>query len=443
MTIKKFQGKTEEEATAKAIEELGTGAVIMNVKEIKPKGLLRFFKESSFEVTAAVEEAETIKTVASSPVRTVTPAPAPAPSPSAAIPSATPTPPPGNINVAADEPISIPKPESIKEVFASVENTWASSVPQGQREEYKKDNYAENNLEEKIESLQSLLEKKLVQPSEVQKGELPKEAPMDENLKFIKMIYGILLENEVDEKYVNQIMDEVEKVMKSGISVDYILSSIYQKMILKFGQPQPIMLTERKPKVVFFIGPTGVGKTTTIARTSNCIKTEKLKKMALYTAHRKRIAAVRQLRTYANILTTPLAIASCSLELNEEVANAAEFDLVLIDTAGFSHKNEEQRNETKELIDQVPEEYEKEVYLVLSATTKYKDLLEIADIYKDNFKFKLIFTKLDETSCLGNILNMKLYTGADLSYTTYGQNVPEDIEIFNTQSIVKLLLGGK
>ena len=220
MTIKKFQGKTEEEATAKAIEELGTGAVIMNVKEIKPKGLLRFFKESSFEVTAAVEEAETIKTVASSPVRTVTPAPAPAPSPSAAIPSATPTPPPGNINVAADEPISIPKPESIKEVFASVENTWASSVPQGQREEYKKDNYAENNLEEKIESLQSLLEKKLVQPSEVQKGELPKEAPMDENLKFIKMIYGILLENEVDEKYVNQIMDEVEKVMKSGISVE-------------------------------------------------------------------------------------------------------------------------------------------------------------------------------------------------------------------------------
>ena len=305
------------------------------------------------------------------------------------------------------------------------------------------DNYAENNLEEKIESLQSLLEKKLVQPSEVQKGELPKEAPMDENLKFIKMIYGILLENEVDEKYVNQIMDEVEKVMKSGISVDYILSSIYQKMILKFGQPQPIMLTERKPKVVFFIGPTGVGKTTTIAKIASRFKVEKGKKVALYTADTYRIAAAEQLRTYANILNTPLDIVYSSQELNEELANAGEFDLVLIDTAGFSHKNEEQRNETKELIDQVPEEYEKEVYLVLSATTKYKDLLEIADIYKDNFKFKLIFTKLDETSCLGNILNMKLYTGADLSYTTYGQNVPEDIEIFNTQSIVKLLLGGK
>ncbi len=95
------------------------------------------------------------------------------------------------------------------------------------------------------------------------------------------------------------------------------------------------------------------------------------------------------------------------------------------------------------MIDRVPGGYDKEVYLVLSATTKYRDLLDIADIYMKNFQFKMIFTKLDETSCFGNILNMKLYTGADLSYTTYGQNVPEDIEIFNTQNIVKLLLGGK
>lgn len=91
----------------------------------------------------------------------------------------------------------------------------------------------------------------------------------------------------------------------------------------------------------------------------------------------------------------------------------------------------------------MPEEFDKDVYLVLSATTKYRDLMEIADVYKENFDFKMIFTKLDETSCYGNILNMKLYTGTDLSYTTYGQNVPEDIEIFNTQNIVKLLLGGK
>lgn len=420
MTIKKFQGRTEEEATARAREEFGAQTVIMNVKEIKPKGILRSFKASTFEVTAAVEESE---------------------QPAARVPAPAPLPPLSrNINMAADEPISIPKPEPVKEMFASVENTWASSMPPKATEEKKKENALENNLEEKLESLQSLLEKKLAPQ---QPEELPKEAPVDENFKFIKMIYSILLDNEVDEKYVNQIMDEVEKVMKGGASVDLILSSIYQKMVLKFGQPQPIELSERKPKVVFFIGPTGVGKTTTIAKIASRFKVEKGKKVALFTADTYRIAAAEQLRTYANILDTPLDIVYSSEELNEELHKSEEYDLVLVDTAGFSHKNEEQRNETKELIDQVPGEYQKEVYLVLSATTKYRDLLDIADIYRKNFQFKLIFTKLDETSCFGNILNMKLYTGADLSYSTYGQNVPEDIEIFDTQKIVKLLLGGK
>lgn len=429
MTIKKFQGKTEADATAKAKEEFGAQTVIMNVKEIKPKGLFRVFKSSMYEVTAAVEETE----------------------PSFSILTTVPVSQPGSINVAADEPITIPvqelkpevkedvKPETLKEVFSTVENTWSASMAESKKQESRKENFVENNLEEKLETLQSLLEKKLV-PDE---GELPKETLTDENFKFVKMIYSILLENEVDEKYVNQIMDEVEKVMKNGSSVDYILSSIYQKMILKFGQPQPIELTEQRPKVVFFIGPTGVGKTTTIAKIASRFKVEKGKKVALFTADTYRIAAAEQLRTYANILDTTLKIVYSSEELNESLKESADYDLVLVDTAGFSHKNEEQRNETKQLIDNVPEEYDKEVYLVLSATTKYRDLLDIADIYKENFQFKMVFTKLDETSCFGNILNMKLYTGADLSYTTYGQNVPEDIEVFNTQKIVKLLLGGK
>ena len=121
----------------------------------------------------------------------------------------------------------------------------------------------------------------------------------------------------------------------------------------------------------------------------------------------------------------------------------ADYDLVLIDTAGFSHRNQEQREEMKKLIDLVDDSYEKEIYLVLSATTKYRDLVEIADIYKEIFDFRMVFTKLDETSCYGNIFNMKMYTGADLSYSTYGQNVPEDIEVFDTQKMVKMLLGGK
>jgi flagellar biosynthesis protein FlhF len=86
---------------------------------------------------------------------------------------------------------------------------------------------------------------------------------------------------------------------------------------------------------------------------------------------------------------------------------------------------------------------EKEVFLVLSATTKYKDLISIADSYKEMADYKLIFTKLDETTTLGNLLNLKLHTGASLSYVTHGQNVPDDIENFNPQKTVKRLLGGK
>ena len=84
-----------------------------------------------------------------------------------------------------------------------------------------------------------------------------------------------------------------------------------------------------------------------------------------------------------------------------------------------------------------------EVHLVLSATTKYADMVNIVDSYSDLDNYKIIFTKLDETASLGNILNLKLYTGAGLSYITCGQNVPDDIEEFNPQKTVKQLLGGK
>lgn len=130
-------------------------------------------------------------------------------------------------------------------------------------------------------------------------------------------------------------------------------------------------------------------------------------------------------------------------EMNDAIERMNEYDLIFVDTAGFSHRNEEQCADMKRLIEGLDESYEKEVYLVLSATTKYKDLLEIADIYREIADYKLIFTKLDETITYGNILNIKLYSGARLSYMATGQNVPDDIEVFNTQKIVKQLLGGR
>ncbi len=420
MTIKKFSGKTKEEAIEKAREEFGVSAVIMNVKEVKPKGIFSAFKKSTYEVTAAMEEKESFA--------------------SAAPKQETPLRPIENINLAADEKIVIPvqtqsEPIIPEAIAVKVENDIRQNSIQRQK--------SSEDIEKRLESLSNILEKKL-SADEMKVQDAPNTSGMNkEAFKFMKMLYKTLLGNEVNEKYVNQILDETEKITHSGSSVDFILSNVYQKLILKFGQPSCIDVSGKKPKVVFFIGPTGVGKTTTIAKIASKYKVEYEKKVAFLTADTYRIAAAEQLRTYANILDAPISVVYSAEEMNQAIERVSDCDLVFVDTAGFSHKNETQRSDIKNLIAGVDAQYEKEVYLVLSATTKYKDLLEIVDTYKTISDFKLIFTKLDETSSYGNILNVRLYSEADLSYMTTGQNVPDDLEVFNSQMIVKQLLGGR
>ena len=130
-------------------------------------------------------------------------------------------------------------------------------------------------------------------------------------------------------------------------------------------------------------------------------------------------------------------------EIEQALIDFKEYDYILVDTAGHSYQNAAQKENMTRFIHSMDDKVEKEVFLVLSATTKYKDLISIADSYKEMADYKLIFTKLDETTTLGNLLNLKLHTGASLSYVTHGQNVPDDIENFNPQKTVKRLLGGK
>ena len=259
----------------------------------------------------------------------------------------------------------------------------------------------------------------------------------------MQLLHNTMVENEVNEKYANQIIEEIEKSSKPNMPMDYVLSNVYQKMILKFGKPMPIQPAEKGPKIVFFVGPTGVGKTTTIAKIASRFRVDGKKKIALLTADTYRIAAAEQLRTYANILEVPFRVIYSVEEIEASLTDYSDYDYILVDTAGHSHHNEAQRNNMSQFIHSADEKAEKEVFLVVSATTKYRDLLSIADAYHDMTEYKLIFTKLDETSAFGNLLNLKLYTGAALSYVTYGQNVPDDIERFNPQKTVKQLLGGK
>ena len=413
MTINKFQGKTQEEAIEKAKEELGEHAVIMNIREIKPKGLFRAFKDSTFEVTAAVEEKEQFAGVmqnASQETKKLH----------------------DMINLAADEKITIPRPE-----YSQADRLEAVAM---QKPQMSAQETEEKKLEERLDVLSDRLAKTL--GDRLPKEPEPVKEPTSEELNFVRILYSTLLKNEVCEQYVNQILGEIEKFIRPGHSVDTILSNVYQKLILRFGQPKPLELEKGKPHVLFFIGPTGVGKTTTIAKIASKYKVDYEKKVAFITADTYRIAATEQLQVYANILDAPMSIVYSKDELNAEVEKYCEDDLIFVDTAGFSHRNEEQKGDIKTLIGGLSEDYTKEVFLVLSATTKYRDLLEIVDTYRTISDFKLIFTKLDETTTYGNMLNIKLYSGADLSYTTNGQNVPDDIELFDSQKIVKKLLGG-
>ena len=214
-------------------------------------------------------------------------------------------------------------------------------------------------------------------------------------------------------------------------------------MILKFGKAAVITPAQKGPKAVFFVGPTGVGKTTTIAKIASKFSVEEGKKVALLTADTYRIAAAEQLRTYANILEVPFRVIYSAEEVEQALADFKDYDFILVDPAGHSHQNGAQKETMSGFIHSLDGVAEKEVFLVLSATTKYRDLISIADTYSSMTEYKLIFTKLDETITLGNLLNLKLHTGASLSYVTCGQNVPDDIENFNPQKTVKQLLGGK
>ena len=413
MVIKKFQAETEEEAIMKAKEELGKDAIVMNIKMVKPKGIQKFFRKPSVEVTAAVDE-ET------------------------------------NYN-AGEEMLN-----KMQELQKNLQEVQKKESEEKKKEEVLKDNSniiqkeeketiekEAMGIEDRLDNLQQMLEKQMLldekdEPEE-EKQETKEESKADACMRLVRQQ---LVNNEVEEKYAEVILEEIKSALKKDAGIDNVLASIYQKIVLKLGQAKVIEGDNPSTKFVYFIGPTGVGKTTTIAKIASNLKIQLRKKVALITSDTYRIAAVEQLRTYANILGVPLKVIYSDEEMKQAKDEYEDYDVVLIDTAGRSHKNAEQTEDIEKLIKAVPEE-ERAVYLVLSATTKYKDLVKITETYSAISKYNLIFTKLDETCCIGNILNIKMLTGASLSYSTSGQTVPDDIEKIDAQKIAKQLLGGQ
>lgn len=527
MTIKKYQGKTKEEAIELAKAELGPRAVIMNIKEVHPSGFLGVFRKSTFEVTAAIEDEfapadrevfrgrddvvdalrdavletspkgmdlvrnpeeepkekatvekkedsyvyEEIKpkssfdAVAGDTLHSKTsnagiydrtkkapakPVEMPLEKPAALKPAP----------VEKKKEVSIDELKSVfKEVNTVIETAPHFSLSEGAKNEkrssvIKGDEVAgtflknDRNTEKKAAS-QKISAIERYAPERLKPEKQPEKKPSSidkpsgqKNAALIRMLYNMLMEQEVDERYVNRIIDEMGDIIFKENSLDYLLFNVYQKIVLLLGTSHTVKLSDNRPHVAFFVGPTGVGKTTTIAKIASEFKVRKRQKVSLITSDNYRIAAVKQLKVYADILKVPLSIVMTPEDVMPAITNYSDSDLILVDTTGFSHRNDEQRQNLKELIDAVEPEVSKQVFLVLSATTKYADLKEIIEAYKGLTDFDLIFTKLDETRSFGNILNSKLYSGKSLSYVTTGQSVPDDIEEIDMQKLTMRLLKG-
>ena len=196
-------------------------------------------------------------------------------------------------------------------------------------------------------------------------------------------------------------------------------------------------LKSRKRKIAALLGPTGVGKTTTLAKIAAQCVLEKGVSTAFITADTYRISAVEQLKTYADILGLPIAIVYTPDELKEAIQKFRQKQLILIDTAGRSQHNRRQMAELKEFL-AVNQNIEK--YLVLSATTKNEDAKDIIDKFSVCKPDKVIFTKTDETKSLGIILNILRRKEMRLSYLTNGQSVPDDIVPAEAGKLAELFL---
>lgn len=239
------------------------------------------------------------------------------------------------------------------------------------------------------------------------------------------------------------IIDKIFTVVRRQVSLtdkneQMVKSAVRQAIKEYLGDPFVIDHYLGTQRVFVFVGPTGVGKTTTLAKLAAKLSLIDNKKVGLVTADTYRIAAVDQLKTYSEILGIPLSVVYEASELNDVMYKYQDKDVILLDTAGRSHKSEELARDLQDLINNLEKP---EIFLVLSLTTGYKDIISILEAYSFVEDYKIIFTKLDEASTYSNILNIKVESGRPLSYVTTGQSVPDDIEVAYAEKIVEYIIG--
>lgn len=245
---------------------------------------------------------------------------------------------------------------------------------------------------------------------------------------------------ELDGQWINILNEElIQQEQQLGMALDgpvvweYAKSKLYEWL-----EPYKNGRLSLATRIVQFVGPTGVGKTTTIAKLAANYSINESKKLALITADTYRIAAVEQLRTYANILNIPLEVVFSPLDFDRAISSLEDAELIMMDTAGRNYKSDLHVSEVNSLL---PQMEQSESVLVLSVTSRTSDMKIIAEKFSKYGVRKVVFTKLDESNAYGVIFNMILMFGLTPLFITSGQNVPDDIESFQLNKYIEMLLG--
>jgi flagellar biosynthesis protein FlhF len=251
-------------------------------------------------------------------------------------------------------------------------------------------------------------------------------------------LYQDLVTNEVDEWLAYKLLDEAQLLLApEARGQRAALAEAVHDVARGLIRADTTRALLPSKKVVAFVGPTGVGKTTAAAKLAARLALEMKKKVVLLTTDIYRIGAVEQLKTYAGLMGLPFRVVSQTAELTQVIQDQNQRDYILIDTAGRSQRD---LDAVQDLMQFFQQSTQIERHLVISATTKPLDIREIIDRFGVCSPDCLLFTKLDETSTFGPIFNEMVRTQKPLSYIADGQRVPEDLHAVRGDQIVDIVL---
>jgi len=393
MRIKRYEAPTIQEALMKVKKDLGPEAVILYTKTFRKGGVLGLFGKPMAEITAGVD-LNLLDDVAKRKGAAVL------------APSIV-----DRVEVPVVKPSLVAAPAATSVPLGSLDPARAK-VKALQRElnEMKTSSVASALREMTSPELGGVLSDGF---AKIRKKFAKQEV---EDFLSQKMIKGMIAEK-IDPDKPEEVYAWVHRFVANAV---------------KIAQPSPAANFQ---KVIAFVGPTGVGKTTTLAKLAARFSLIERKRVAMVTADTYRIAATEQLKTYGRIMGIPVEVADSTEDIGGILAKHKACDLVLLDTAGRSPSSDEQLDELKHFIARSQAD---EIHLVLSATTKYFDMIRIIERFGTAVPLnRMIFTKLDETRFYGAFLNLMNNFQIPLSYYSVGQNVPDDLEIPEVQSLAE------